>query len=246
MPTSAWASAGASLMPSPAIATTRPSPCSFSTSFELVRGLDLAMDLVDAQSLPPPAPSSVRRPWPSRRGRRPAQRRQRLGVVALIGSDTASRPARCDSTARYITLAPCSRNASALGGQRRQSTAELLHQRGVAEGERLSARRCRARRCPVVDSNSLGVSSVRPCSRAAADDRAGQRMLAALIEARGQTQDLGSVQPPAAIARSKRRSAFGQRAGLVDDERIDLAQVLDRRGVAEETRPASQRGRWRP
>ncbi len=51
MPTSARASAGASLMPSPAIATTRPSACSFSTSAELVGRLDLAVHLVDAQAL---------------------------------------------------------------------------------------------------------------------------------------------------------------------------------------------------
>jgi hypothetical protein len=36
------------------------------------------------------------------------------------------------------------------------------------------------------------------------------------------------------MARSKARSAFGQGSGLVDDEGVDLAQILDRRGIAEQ------------
>ena len=81
MPTSARASAGASLMPSPAIATTRPSACSFSTSLQLVGGLDLAVHLVDAQALA----DGARRGQAVAGGHhdaqaRLAQRGQRIGV----------------------------------------------------------------------------------------------------------------------------------------------------------------------
>ena len=51
MPTSARASAGASLMPSPAIATTRPSRLQRLDQRQLVGRLDLAVHLVDAQAL---------------------------------------------------------------------------------------------------------------------------------------------------------------------------------------------------
>ena len=48
MPTVAAASAGASLMPSPAIATTRPSRCSLSIDVAFFVGADFGNDLVDA------------------------------------------------------------------------------------------------------------------------------------------------------------------------------------------------------
>jgi hypothetical protein len=43
-----------------------------------------------------------------------------------------------------------------------------------------------------------------------------------------------SASKPARHRALEARPAFGQRAGLVDDQRVDLAQVLDRRGVAEQ------------
>ena len=49
MPTSAAASAGASLMPSPAIATRRPSAFKSRDQRQLVGRPDLAVDFVDAQ-----------------------------------------------------------------------------------------------------------------------------------------------------------------------------------------------------
>ena len=50
MPTSAWASAGASLMPSPAIATTRAlAPAARSTTSAFCSGSTSAIDLVDAE-----------------------------------------------------------------------------------------------------------------------------------------------------------------------------------------------------
>jgi hypothetical protein len=63
MPTSALASAGASLMPSPAIATTRPSLAACHQR-QLVARLDLAMHLVDAQAASTAARWSGRRRWP--------------------------------------------------------------------------------------------------------------------------------------------------------------------------------------
>ena len=48
-PTSAWASAGASLVPSPVMATTVPSPCSWRMQGELVLGGGLGDEVVHAR-----------------------------------------------------------------------------------------------------------------------------------------------------------------------------------------------------
>jgi hypothetical protein len=43
-----------------------------------------------------------------------------------------------------------------------------------------------------------------------------------------------ALKPGTAHGTLEGRLALGQRAGLVDDQRVDLAQVLDRRRVAEQ------------
>ena len=127
------------------------------------------------------------------------------GVLALIGSDTARRPARRPSTPRCI-------DAGAFGTQRlrlrarahRPATPTSLHQRRVAERERRGRRPGRARRCRVLDSKPSALSSASPRSRAARNDGLRQRMLAALVQARRQAQHLVlAVARRAAITRSK-------------------------------------------
>ena len=111
--------------------------------------------------------------------------------------------------------------------------AHLLHQRGVAErhvpaGQRASDAYARAR------FEFLRLVELETALVGRADDRLRQRVLAALVEARGKTKHFvfgvaGRRHDPV-----ERRLAFGQRAGLVDDQRVDLAEVLDRGRVAEE------------
>ena len=67
-----------------------------------------------------------------------------------------------------------------------------------------------------------------------AHDGLSQRMFAALIEARRQSQHLVCFYPIAGYGAVEGGLALGERAGLVDDQRVDLAEVLDRRGVAEQ------------
>ena len=64
--------------------------------------------------------------------------------------------------------------------------------------------------------------------RRPADARCPARALAA------RRSSSASVTPGAATDRHEARLAFGQRAGLVDDQRVDVAQALDRLRVAEQ------------
>ena len=170
-------------MPSPAIATRRPSACSCATSAALSLGPHLAVDLVDAESL--------------RHGLRRGRRRRRSpsrcacprarsvgsasGVVALIGSATAISPASAPSTARNITVAPSPRRRSAVARRAAPSTTPIC----------ASAPCCRARaRCPSTvpahadarcPTRSLAACEREPALRAPrATIACGERMLAAL------------------------------------------------------------------
>ena len=69
----------------------------------------------------------------------------------------------------------------------------------------------------------------------AGDDRRGERMLAAALEAGRQPQQRPARRGLATgVTDTQLRLALRQRAGLVDDERVDLAQDLDRLGVPEQ------------
>ena len=114
MPTSALASAGASLMPSPAIATLRPCACSRLTSAALSSGftspwtssMPSARATACAVVAPSPVAITTRRPL--------ACNAAMVGLAeGLIGSATASRPSKRPSPARNITLAPSARRVSA-------------------------------------------------------------------------------------------------------------------------------------
>ena len=77
-------------------------------------------------------------------------------------------------------------------------------------------------------------------------DRRGERMLAAALEAGRQPQDLRLGQAAQAFDRGDGRLADGERAGLVDHQRVDLLQPLQRLGVADQDARARRRGRRRP
>ena len=73
-----------------------------------------------------------------------------------------------------------------------------------------------------------------PRSSAARDDRLGQRMLAGALDAGGKAQQLALVEAWRRHDRGHARPAFGQRAGLVDDQRVDLLHPLQRLGVPDQ------------
>ena len=66
------------------------------------------------------------------------------------------------------------------------------------------------------------------------DDGDGERMLAGPLDAGGQAQDLGLREALRRHDGRDGRLALGQRAGLVDDERVDLLHVLQRLGVLDQ------------
>jgi hypothetical protein len=73
-----------------------------------------------------------------------------------------------------------------------------------------------------------------PALRGALDDRRGQRVLAPALEARGDTQKSRLVDVFRRRHVDQPRPSLGERPRLVEDQRVDPAQLLDRLGVAEE------------
>ena len=196
------ASAGASLMPSPAIATTRPSACSRRIASAFCSGSTSA----STSSMP----SCAR----DRLGRRAAvagqhhdaqavgvqQRAAPRRVDALIGSATPSRPASAavdgDEHHRLAVAAqlrrPRSRSAPASTPERRRAAVRCRARRG-------GRRRVPRTPLPVMRLRSRRRSaSATPRSLRAGDDRRGQRMLAGPLEARGEAQQLVLVDAGAA------------------------------------------------
>ncbi len=115
MPTSACASAGASLTPSPAIATLRPSAC----SSLIMRALSSGSTSARISSIPsrPATARAVRSLSPvAMTTRNPCwcSALSASGVVSLTGSATDTRPTMSDSTTTNITVSPASRRLLAV------------------------------------------------------------------------------------------------------------------------------------
>ena len=131
-------------------------------------------------------------------------------------------------------MAPSSRSPSAVSGRAC---------RDLPRPPSISAR-CRARVAvtfdPAADAETgdrlelLGQAQREVASSGLGDDRIGERVLAALIEAGGEPQHLIGRFLVAPDDLAKSRPTLRQRAGLVDDQRVDRAQPLDRLGVAEQ------------
>ena len=226
-------------MPSPAIATTRPSAWSCLTTSRLVRP---AAPRRRTSSMPellarPPRRSSRLSPV-SMTTRRPSRvelrdglgrgRLDRIGDAQQPGGLSVDRDEH-DGLAlapqllgRARPAGPTSTPAASSSARLPSATRRAVDRPGHAlAGDRLeSPRRARERHA------ALG---------RAGHDRGGQRMLAGLLEARRQPQQLVLVE----AGRRRRtvtepRLAFGQRAGLVHHQRVDLLQDLERLGVPDQ------------
>ena len=166
-------------------------------------------------------------------------------VVALIGSATATMPASLPSTATNIGVLPSSASASACAASTpmstfRSSISALLPSAAVLP--------------PTVPVTPLPVTASK-CSAACRFDAAlGRTVEDRFGQADAPTPSPGWPRRAAPSSSSKRlsrdhigqlRPAFGQRAGLVDDQRIDLGEALQRLGVADQhagLRAAPRRG----
>ena len=114
IPTCACANAGASLMPSPAIATMRPSACSCFTISAFCSGNTSATTRL-IPSLRATTSAVTRLSPVSMTNSNPTACKARTAssVDSLIGSATPIKPAGLPSTATNITVCPSARSASA-------------------------------------------------------------------------------------------------------------------------------------
>ena len=197
-------------MPSPAIATTRPSACSRATTAAFCSGSTSAT----TSSMPELAAtaSAVVRAVAGQHHdaqalARAAPRAPRA-CVALIGSATPSRPATAPSTATNITVcALAAQRLGALARARRRRRRAPPAARGCPSATSWPSTRP-ATPLPVSESKSLGrARAPAPRSRGAGDDRRGQRMLAAALEAGREPQQLGRRPKPSARLDARRASA---------------------------------------
>ena len=206
MPTSALASAGASLMPSPAIATTRPSRLQRLDQRQLVGRLDLAVHLVDAQALaarrvavvrPSPVAMTTRRPAPCSAASASGVRR-----LDRVGHGEQAGQLSVDGQVHH---------AGALGAQRfglRSASVDRRRRAAAISAVLPSASALPSTLAAHADAR-LGVELFRLRQRQPAlarrrDDGRGQRMLAALVEAGGQAQHLVRRRSPARRPRARR------------------------------------------
>ena len=208
MPTSAAASAGASLMPSPTMATTLPSRAGATTS-ALSPGSTSARTCVDAE-----LPRRPRRPLPAvvagehhgldaqRVQRATASRARRLDACRRRPAGPAARRRRdfAPATRRSGPRARSSPRVAASARGRRRARASARRCRGSAPGPSTVPAR-RARQAPrAVGRRGADTARARPGARTALR----QRMLAARLQRRGQAQQLArrSLRAPARTATS--------------------------------------------
>ena len=147
----------------------------------------------------------------------------------------AMTPAALPSMATKIAVAPSLRAAArppASSGCGRD--AELGQEPRVAERRRGGARPCRSRPCRSA-SRSRAPAQARCLRSAAASTMAAASgcSLARSTLAASRSTSLSS-KPSRGIDRDHLRLAFGQRAGLVDDQRVDLLHALQRLGVLDQ------------
>ena len=236
MPTSACASAGASLIPSPAIATTCPSAWSRRTAVALFRRQHVRNHLVDAE---------LRRDGPG------------VGLV-VAGQHHDSEPLRVQQADRLRSRRlDRVRDADEAGGRadRRPRTRPcrrrlagrppgLRERPGVTFCSFMSARLPTSTSrppavprmpCPVSDSKARGGAARRRRGRAPprrrrrpADARSPVRPLPA------SASTSSSVNGGTATTARHPRLSFRQRAGLVHDQRVDPLEPLERFGVSDQ------------
>ncbi len=143
-------------------------------------------------------------------------------MVSLIGSATPSSPADLPSTATNITVWPSARSSSACAHELAGIDFQIVNQRAIAErdampstspahafaGDRLEIRH--------VDELDAAILRARNDRRAPADARCS-------LQTRGQSSSVSFVdRRQRSTTAIELRFAFGQRAGLIDDERVDL------------------------
>ena len=236
-PRSAWASAGASLTPSPTIATTRPSACSRRTTSALSGGQHLGDHLVDADLGGDGARGRLvvagqqHRPQPERpqRGDGLGGRRldgvgddeQRAGRAVPAGGDRRS--ARGLGAARARRRAPAAAASPSSASSDGRPTTTRVPVDDALDAEALAVRRSPRRRA-AAPSPARGAR--RSPGRSGARRRARARRRAAAPR-RGR-------RPSATTTSTSAHPAGRDGAGLVEHDRVDLARGLEDLGALDQ------------
>ena len=156
------------------------------------------------------------------------------GVDGFIGSAMAITPAAWPSTPTKIAVAPSWRRSCGLLGQSSHVDGVLGHELWRSRGRSRWPSTVPSAPRPTGESKSLTGAVAIPRAppprrwRAPADARSRARRWP-----RGAAPHLRRSPAQATIARH-RGLAFGERAGLVDDQRVDLLHALQRLGVLDE------------
>ncbi len=146
----------------------------------------------------------------------------------------ASRPASLPSAATKTTVAPSAAQFVGLRMQmRRLSMPSPARKCALPMATRLPSTVPSAP-LPAGESKSVDLRRARAFLFRSGDDGAGERMLARVLDAGGEPQHVVRVEARRRNDRRHRRLAFGQRAGLVDHQRIDLLHALQRLGVLDQ------------
>ena len=235
-PRSAWASAGASLTPSPTIATTRPSACRRRMTSALSAGRTSAM----TSSMPTSAATAravVSLSPVSRTGRRPSAFSDATASAELsldgVGDDeharSPGRPSRRRSRSARAPRRP--------GGRRRARAARCIAQSASSAGRPDDQR---VAVDDALDAEALAVGEAldrrqrarpprRPWrwpGRSGARRRARARRRAAAPRSRST--------PSATVTSTRRHPAGGHGAGLVEHDRVDAAGGLEDLGALDQ------------
>ena len=247
-PTSAAASAGASLIPSPTMIVTPPAARSASTAATFSAG----------------SRSDSTRSTPERG----ADRLGHVGVVARHHHDAldpgaaqraGSRAACRGGSGRRSTMAPATSPSTATNTQRRSPRARC----GAGRRGRAAAARRRARRTPPCRARPRGRRPSPGCRRRAprarrsgkasgevalprgADDRRRQHVRRDLVERGGQAQQLVRVDRIEDLDLGDLRHAGGERAGLVEQQHRAAGERLQRAAALDDDAAAGRAARCR-
>ncbi len=197
IPTSAWASAGASLMPSPTIATTWPRPCSrdtiaaFSAGCTSARtrcnGMPTWRATASAVALPSPVTSQASMPA----ALEPVDRLGALGLDRIADDDEPGRPVH--RPPRRRTVRPSAAAWSAAASERVDVHAAVAHQARAADEH---GPRPVGRLDPTLDPaagdrrEAVDPPEAELVTQGARADGGSERMLAALLERAREVEDV--------------------------------------------------------
>ena len=161
---------------------------------------------------------------------------------ALIGSETASSPAGRPSTATNIAVRPSARSVSARAASGAGSTPAEAIIAALPSATRRPETTPRTP-SPVTASKSVAASTGAPRLRAPATTASASGCSEARSSAAASPSRLRSSKPGSRLDVGQRRPPLGQRPRLVDHQRVDPGEALQRLGVADEhARPRTAAG----